>query len=200
MSESVQAKPQSIVLALTVVAILATAILALTDLATREPIAEAQRAAIQKGLLQVLPAHANDPLADLLEAEWQGQSVRVYLGRNKSGRITGLAWNVTAPDGYAGSIHILMGVSRDGAIHAIRITDHRETPGLGDGIVNNQAWLDHFGGATLVAAKWAVKKDGGDFDQFTGATITPRAVVAAVKRGLEFFAASRKTLLAGKEE
>jgi len=186
-------------LALAAVAAVATLLLGVTDLVTRQPIVEARQQAMHEALTEVLPQHANDALAEAvtLAGGDKGEPVTIYPARDASGRIVGLAWDTVAPDGYSGSIHILMGVKPDGSIYAIRVTDHRETPGLGDGIVKNHAWLEAFSGSTLDNRQWAVKKDGGDFDQFTGATITPRAVVKAVKRGLEFFKAQHGTILAG---
>ena len=185
------------VLALFVVAVLATALLATTDMFTRAPIAEAQRKALHQALMQVLPEHANDPQQDMITVQRDGVALKVYPARDRHGRLLALAWEEIAPDGYSGSIRILMAVEPDGVLHAVRITDHRETPGLGDGIVHNQAWIDAFAGKGLQHTKWAVKKDGGDFDQFTGATITPRAVVRAVHAGLIFFAENREALLNG---
>ncbi len=185
------------VLALFAVAVLATALLATTDMFTRAPIAEAQRKALHQALMQVLPEHANDPQQDMITVQRDGAALKVYPARDRHGRLLALAWEEIAPDGYSGSIRILMAVEPDGVLHAVRITDHRETPGLGDGIVHNQAWIDAFAGKDLQHTKWAVKKDGGDFDQFTGATITPRAVVRAVHAGLIFFAENREALLNG---
>ncbi|MFC1567894.1 RnfABCDGE type electron transport complex subunit G [Pseudomonadota bacterium] len=185
------------VAALFLVAVIAALLLGLTDMVTRTPIAEAQKAALHKALGQVLPPHANDPLEDLITIKPVGsdEPKQFYPARNRQGEITGMAWEVIAPDGYSGTIRILMGLLPDGAIHAIRITSHRETPGLGDGIVHNSSWLNSFAGRTLDNVRWSVKKDGGEFDQFTGATITPRAVVKAVKQGLELFRNNRIALL-----
>jgi len=184
------------VVALTLVTAIAAALLGLTDQVTREPIREAQRAALQRNLGQVLPVHANVPMDDVIRLGEDDAATTFYVARDADDVVIALAWEVVAPDGYSGSIRILMGVLPDGTLHAVRITDHRETPGLGDGIVQNHPWIDFFIGKTLKNVHWAVKKDGGDFDQFTGATITPRAVVKAVYRGLEFYAAQRDTLLA----
>ncbi|WP_258141595.1 electron transport complex subunit RsxG [Escherichia coli] len=93
---------------------------------------------------------------------------------------------VTAPDGYSGAIQLLVGADFNGTVLGTRVTEHHETPGLGDKIeLRLSDWITHFAGKKISGADdahWAVKKDGGDFDQFTGATITPRAVVNAVKR------------------
>lgn len=171
------------VMALFVVAIIAAAVTGLTDLFTRGPIATAEKQALHKALQQVLPAHTNDPQAAMITL----LDTSIYPAKNSEGELTGLAWEVVAPDGYSGSIRILVGIRPAGAVHAIRITYHRETPGLGDGIIKDHSWLAGFVGQELNSKTWKVKKDGGDFDQFTGATITPRAVVKAVKHALEFF-------------
>ena len=183
------------VVALVAVAVVAVLFLGLTDMVTREPIAVAQKEALNRALIQVLPEHSNDPLADAYIVEIDGTSQRFFPGKDKSGAVTSLAWETAAPDGYSGTIRILMGLLTDGSIYAIRITDHRETPGLGDGIVNNSAWLNSFVAKTISNTRWAVKKDGGDFDQFTGATITPRAVIKAVKSGLDMFESNKAKLL-----
>ncbi|WP_039058276.1 electron transport complex subunit RsxG [Enterobacter sp. Bisph1] len=92
----------------------------------------------------------------------------------------------TAPDGYSGAIQLLVGADFNGTVLGVRVTEHHETPGLGDKIeLRITDWITHFSGRRIDGAAdshFAVKKDGGDFDQFTGATITPRAVVNAVKR------------------
>ncbi len=188
------------VLALLLVAVIAAALLGITDMFTREPIAQAQREALHRALVQVLPAHTNDPQADQLVIGSQADAVQIYPAKDERGRVTGLAWEVVAPDGYSGSIRILLGLKPDGKIQAIRVTDHRETPGLGDGIVRNMHWLASFFDKALVGTHWAVKKDGGDFDQFTGATITPRAVVGAVHDGLEFFRDHQQDILKAIEK
>ncbi len=180
-------------LALFVVGLVAASMLALVDQVTQEPIAAAQREALHKGLVQVLPEHQNDPLQDVFiyKLSDTGQ-LQVFPARDKRGRVIGYAWEQVAPDGYSGTIRILMGIRVAGEIVAIRITEHRETPGLGDGITNNAVWLASFVSKTLNNSTWKVKKDGGDFDQFTGATITPRAVVKAVHNGLTMYKKSRR--------
>lgn len=197
MSESEQ-KPTGIsrdmvmmVVALTLVTAVSAAILGLTDALTREPIKQAQREALIQSLEQVLTPHANVPIDSKLVT---ADGTSVYMATDGPGDVLSYAWEVVAPDGYSGSIRILMSVMPEGSVYSVRVTDHRETPGLGDGIVNNQPWLDSFVGRMLDNVRWAVKKDGGDFDQFTGATITPRAVVKAVHKGLEWYAAHRDEL------
>jgi Na+-translocating ferredoxin:NAD+ oxidoreductase subunit G len=176
------------VLALFLVAAISTVLLGLVDNVTQGPIAKAEQETLYAALAEVLPAHQNDPIHDVLHiSDAQAGPVTLYLARDKQDKVNGAAYEVVAPDGYAGNIFILLGVDRDGSVHAIRVTSHHETPGLGDGIVKNHKWVASFSGRNLQNTNWAVKKDGGDIDQFTGATISPRAVVNAVKRGLEFF-------------
>lgn len=184
------------VVALVVVAAIAALLLALTDIVTREPIAAAQKAALHQALAQVLPAHANDPQAEKVGVNNGAETIDIFPARDHAGQLNGLAWETVAADGYSGSVHILVGLTPNGRIHAIRITRHQETPGLGDGIVKNDNWLNSFVDQSLSSRRWKVKKDGGDFDQFTGATITPRAVVKAVKRALTFFEANKSAILA----
>ncbi|OIP98629.1 MAG: hypothetical protein AUK35_10365 [Zetaproteobacteria bacterium CG2_30_46_52] len=186
---------QKIAFVLFVVGIISAGVLGLVAQLTEAPIAQAQRDALNKNLVQVLPEHANDAYLDAFELSMDGQeSVRFYPAKDKRGNIIAYAWQQIAPDGYSGTIRILMGVRTSGEVVAIRVIDHRETPGLGDGITLNQPWLDSFQATSLSNTKWAVKKDGGVFDQFTGATITPRSVVKAVRNGLIMFAERQDVL------
>ena len=107
---------------------------------------------------------------------------------------------VTARDGYAGSIRVLVGIEYDGTVTGIRILEHRETPGLGDRIVSSRSdWVFQFDGRSLGnpnADGWALKRDGGQFDQLTGASVTPRAIISVVKATLIYFDAHREELFA----
>lgn len=113
----------------------------------------------------------------------------VYRAR-LDGRPQALAIETMTPNGYSGAIRLIVGVDADGVISGVRVLEHRETPGLGDKIERRISdWILSFDGKTLTGnnrKSWAVRKDGGDFDQFTGATITPRAVVESVRKALVF--------------
>jgi len=192
---------RKIALVLFVVGLVAATILALMDQVTKAPIAKAQREALHKSLVQVLPEHHNDPLVDVFEVSTaDAHALQIFPAKNNKGNIIAYAWEQIAPDGYSGTIRILMGVSIAGEVVAIRITKHLETPGLGDGITKNMKWLNTFIDKTLANTKWSVKKDGGDFDQFTGATITPRAVVKAVSQGLKMYQDNRNVWLKAERE
>ena len=153
-------------------------------------------------LEQVLPGelHDNNPLTDtVLLKDAEGKDVTVYKA-SKGGKLTGFAYEIQG-SGYAGPIRLMMGIDAEGKIIGVRVLAHKETPGLGDRIeVKKGPWILQFAGlsdANPPAERWKVKKDGGQFDQFAGATITPRGVVKAVHGGLEFFAANKSKLLGG---
>jgi electron transport complex protein RnfG len=185
-------------------ALLATGLLTAIDALTRDRIEQRARALELARLGQVLPSSSydNDPLAETVAVEDArlGPGVqRVHLGR-LGGRPSALALTATAPDGYAGPIRLVIGIDRDGAVLGVRVLEHAETPGLGDPIEERRSdWIRSFQGRSIddpAPARWTVRRDGGDFDQFTGATITPRAVVQAVRRALEFHAAEHDRLYA----
>ena len=107
---------------------------------------------------------------------------------------------VSAREGYAGPIRLLVGVDVDGRVTGVRVLAHRETPGLGDLVETSKSdWVEQFDGRSLgdpVAAGWAIRTDGGTFDQLTGASVTPRAIVKAVRQTLEYFAANPEAIFA----
>lgn len=156
-------------------------------------IAASQRLAIQRKLAAILPAGLgdNDPLADRIEvsdrARLGSDRTPVYRVR-RGGEPVALILSPVVPDGYAGPIDLLVSVLRDGSVGGVRVLSHRETPGLGDGIEEAKSdWVLGFRGKSLHDPgedAWAVRRDGGAFDQFTGATVTPRAIVGAVKSTL----------------
>lgn len=173
---------------------------------TRDHIAREQAEILNHRLLEVLPADQHHPrLLDdriLLEADsLLGTSVATpaYLSRS-NGTPAGVVLQVAAPDGYSGTIHLLVGVDTAGALTGVRvIPPHFETPGLGDFIeLRKSDWMLSFNGKSLANTPeqhWAVKNDGGEFDAFTGATITPRAVVKAVHKALQYVDQHRDRLL-----
>jgi electron transport complex protein RnfG len=128
----------------------------------------------------------------------QGHDITVYRA-TKDGKIVGVAYEIYGT-GYAGEIKLMMGVAADGKVLGVRVLAHKETPGLGDKIdVKKTDWITRFTGLSLgnpPIEKWKVKKDGGQFDQFAGATITPRGVVKAIREGLQFFDAHKTEMLA----
>ena len=109
--------------------------------------------------------------------------------------------NPVTGSGYAGEMKLMMGLAADGKLLGVRVLAHKETPGLGDKIeVKKGPWIERFTGLSVgnpPIERWKVKKDGGDFDQFAGATITPRAVLKAIRSGLEFFAENKTALTKG---
>jgi electron transport complex protein RnfG len=192
-----------LVLALTLIACGSALILSLVETVTREPIAVQRRMEMLRALKAVLPAIDNEPDTDsvslVVGQDKKGRELQrtFYRGRQQGG-LTGIAFKVTAPDGYSGNIDIMVGIDPEGTVTGIEILTHAETPGLGSLIT--QDWFKaQFRGKGLANADWRVKKDGGEFDQITGATISPRAIVGAVRKGLEFFRDHREKIVAAKE-
>lgn len=187
-------------------AIVTTAVIASTYLGTRERIRDNIRHAEASALLEIIPEerHDNDMLETarvIDDAEYLGlREAKHYYVATRDGRPTAVILPATARDGYTGDIDLIVGINRDGSVAGVRVLSHRETPGLGDQIDYKKShWVDGFIGRSLgdpVEARWTVKKDGGVFDQFTGATITPRAVSRAVYRALKYFEANRQRLFA----
>jgi electron transport complex protein RnfG len=181
---------------LALIAVLGTGLLAGVNELTRDRIAEQERLVVVRQLARVLPAGAYDnaPIEDsivITDTAPLGQDapVRVYRARNQ-GQPVAVVFDHVAPDGYNGDIHLLTGVLADGRISGVRVISHKETPGLGDPIeIERSDWILGFDGRSLGNPNpqgWGVRRDGGVFDQFTGATISPRAVVEAVQRVLEY--------------
>ena len=181
------------------VALLASAALALASTATSGAIAAADAKDLRDSLSEVLPPGMadNDFLNDTLQLDKGGKPLTLYRAR-RGGTVSAVLFKV-AERGYGGDIQLLMAVDRDGRTLGVRVLKHIETPGLGDKIeLRKDPWIRSFDGRSLGDPKpegWAVRKDNGVFDQFAGATITPRAVVKAVKGGLEFFAAHRAEII-----
>lgn len=173
---------------------------------TSERIAANEREVLLRNLHVLIPPerHDNDIFTDVIEVTdpdllGTPRPVTVYRARKDGSPVAAILAPV-APDGYSGDIRLLVAIEADGRLAGVRVTGHRETPGLGDFIeVARSDWILGFTGRALGDPDekgWAVKKDGGVFDQFTGATITPRAVVKAVKKALIYFDRHRQTLFA----
>lgn len=171
---------------------LAAGVLMFANLHTAPVIEGARALDIERSLAQVLPPDSfdNDLLSDTIMVDGpQGRLVKVHLAR-QAGQIRFVVFQMSGK-GYAGPIDLVMGVDQSGQITGVRVTRHSETPGLGDKIeAQRDPWIHELAGKSLdnpTPERWAVKKDGGEFDQFAGATVTPRAVIAAVKQGLQFY-------------
>ena len=177
-------------------------LIALTDLVTAKEIAARAMEDKINSLSQVLPAelHDNNPISDAItikdehaKKDEHGKETTVYRAM-KGGKVTGLAYEIRG-SGYAGEMKLMLGLDAEGKVLGVRVLAHKETPGLGDKIeVKKGDWILRFTGLALgnpPVEKWKVKKDGGQFDQFAGATITPRGVVKAIREGLEFYAANQ---------
>ena len=185
-------------------ALITTAVVAATYQLTWEKIAENERLAVLRGLHELISPslHDNDLVQDVIyvtdpELLGDDEAKPIYRAR-KNGQPVAVIITTTAPDGYGGAIKLLVAIDHGGRILGVRAVSHKETPGLGDAIeVEKSDWILRFTAKSLddpPEKQWKVKRDGGVFDQFTGATITPRAVVKAVKRALIYYREHREEL------
>jgi Na+-translocating ferredoxin:NAD+ oxidoreductase subunit G len=171
---------------------------------TRDRIARNQQAWIKQHLDTLVSpqTYDNDPLMDTLQVSSPDllgsvNPVTAYRMR-QGGAPVAVAIRSVAPDGYRGPLELLVVIAPEGNLIGVRVIRHNETPGLGDAFENRDAdWLTRFSGLSLTnppQQRWTVRRDGGDFDAFTGATITPRAIVKAVRRTLEFYRGNEQLL------
>ena len=171
------------------VALLCTAISAGIFFLTKDKIDAVMAAQQRELLLQVIPQdYFNNNLLESAVIPQDKNLVgiqKIYFAK-KDGNVSAYAYETTAPDGYSGDIRLLVGLDPKGEILGVRVIEHHETPGLGDKIeLRISNWILNFTNQSINEhnlSEWAVKKDGGKFDQFSGATITPRAVVNQTKR------------------
>lgn len=184
-------------------AVAGAGLVAFTYEQTAERIATNEREALFNSLTALVPAQSidNDIIIDRItvsDPELLGSvSTTVYRGRHQ-GQPVAAVLTPMAPDGYSGAIRLLVAINYDGSLAGVRVVSHKETPGLGDRIeVSRSDWIHGFTGRSLddpPLAQWKVKRDGGIFDQFTGATITPRVIVRTVKNSLLYFKEHRDAL------
>ncbi|MBZ4643890.1 MAG: rnfG [Deferribacteraceae bacterium] len=167
------------VIVLTVIAAIAAFVLSFVYSSTKDKIAEAYRQEFLRALVKVFPNYNNEPDKDINIVDGQN----IYIAKMDD-KVVGYAIKSTSSKGYGGDIDVLIAVSTDGKITGIEILRHAETPGLGDKIEDE--WFKNLFKGLTAKDNIAVKKDGGIIDQFSGATISPRAVSEAVANGLKF--------------
>lgn len=190
-----------LMLVLTTICFVAALALARVYELTREPIAHQKRLEVLRAIRAVLPDIDNEPDKDAVRLQLreatkdESREITFFRGRLDD-KLTGVAFVVVSREGYGGNIEIMLGVDPQGTILGVEILTHLETPGLGAKIVQ-KPFTQQFVGRNLENTKWAVRKDGGDLDQITGATISPRAVVEAVQEGLEIYQKNQGKILEG---
>ncbi len=188
--------------------VLGTAVLASTFFMTHDAIVKSEEGEKLKLIMQIVPHDLfdNDIIQDKLVIAadpllGNDDSTVAYRAR-LNGEPSAVVLEAVAPDGYSGKIALILAVRANGELAGVRVVSHKETPGLGDYIdIQKSPWITGFDGKSREVYKdadWKVKKDGGQFDQFSGATITPRAVVGGIRQGLEFFAANSSRMMEKK--
>lgn len=191
-------------LLLALFALLCTGLVALVNQQTLAKIKQQEQQELMRVLHQLIPddIHDNELTAQctLLQdkaALGTEDAMPAYIATS-AGKPVAIALEAIAPDGYSGNIKLIVGINTQGEVLGVRTLSHQETPGLGDKIdLRKSDWVTRFVGKTLNAEddkQWGVKKDGGNFDQFTGATITPRAYVKAVKRAVWYFTQQKEQI------
>ena len=182
---------------LTLICLIGGVLLAVVNAKTAEPIRQAMRKEQMDALMKVLPACANEPDTDTVTVTADQKPWTFYIARNEAGEFAGCAFVTTTTRGYAGEIGLMVGIDRDDHLRAIEILLQSETPGLGARITED-AFKKQFAGRNLLTTRWAVKKDQGDIDEITAATISSRAVVNAIKAGLDVYQANREKISAAR--
>jgi len=183
--------------ALAAFAIVSSALVAITFSLTKDKIIENEKEALLKSLNQLIPQndydnnlHSDNILIDAPTLNHRNKKITVYRARKNNQPVAAI-FSVIAPDGYNGAIKLLIAINYDETLAGVRVIKHKETPGLGDAIdIQKSSWISQFDNKSLVqpvSKNWRVKKDGGSFDQLTGATITPRAIVKITKKTLSYF-------------
>lgn len=185
-------------------ALVTTLTIALVFVLTKSDIANNEHQRLLSTLNTLVPQNLydNELVKDCIQIQQPdllgtSEKMNVYRARLQGAPVA-LILNAVAPDGYNGRIDLLVAVDASGKLLGIRSPKHKETPGLGDKIdVEKSQWVYQFNGKSLQVpelTEWKVKKDGGVFDQLTGATITPRAIVKAVKKSLQLYAEQSELL------
>jgi electron transport complex protein RnfG len=195
-------------LILAVVAAICTALVAITWHLTAPRIAENEKAELERSLKPTLSDVFYD--SDLSESalvvppphELPGKEAAIIYRVYSESKPVAAVFVVTARDGFAGPIKLLIGIGYSGEVNGVRVLAHQETPGLGDLIEASKSdWIEHFAATSLgspARERWAIRRDGGEFDQLTGASITSRAVVKAVKETLLYFESHRDSIFEAK--
>jgi electron transport complex protein RnfG len=191
---------------LAAIAAVCTSLVAFTWGTTRERIAANEQAWLEQSLQPALSGLFFDsgvtesklvvPAPHGLPGSEDALIYRVYAGESPVAAL----FVVSARDGYAGAIRLLVGVDVDGSVTGVHVLTHRETPGLGDRVETAKSdWVRQFDGRSLGnprAEEWKIRRDGGEFDQLTGASVTPRAIVKAVRETLQYYEANGTSIFA----
>jgi electron transport complex protein RnfG len=199
-------KISSTAAAMIIFSLLASTALSFSYFVTKTPIEESDARAKRIFLNQVIPSNLydNNLVKDTISVEpnpliGNKKNIDIYRAK-KNNQVIAVIIETIAPDGYSGEIKTLVGIDQEDKILGVRVITHKETPGLGDYIeIEKSQWIKNFDLKSLdkmTEKEWAVKKDGGDFDYVSGATITPRAVIKSTYKSLLYAKENKKRLFA----
>ncbi len=199
-------KISSTAAAMIIFSLLASTVLSISYFVTKTPIEESDARAKRIFLNQVIPSNLydNNLVKDTISVEpnpliGNKKNIDIYRAK-KNNQVIAVIIETIAPDGYSGEIKTLVGIDQEDKILGVRVITHKETPGLGDYIeIEKSQWIKNFDLKSLdkmTEKEWAVKKDGGDFDYVSGATITPRAVIKSTYKSLLYAKENKKRLFA----
>jgi electron transport complex protein RnfG len=199
-------KISSTAAAMIIFSLLASTALSISYFVTKTPIEESDARAKRIFLNQVIPSNLydNNLVKDTISVEpnpliGNKKNIDIYRAK-KNNQVIAVIIETIAPDGYSGEIKTLVGIDQEDKILGVRVITHKETPGLGDYIeIEKSQWIKNFNLKSLdkmTEKEWAVKKDGGDFDYISGATITPRAVIKSTYKSLLYAKENKKRLFA----
>ncbi len=199
-------KISSTAAAMIIFSLLASTALSISYFVTKTPIEESDARAKRIFLNQVIPSNLydNNLVKDTISVEpnlliGNKKNIDIYRAK-KNNQVIAVIIETIAPDGYSGEIKTLVGIDQEDKILGVRVITHKETPGLGDYIeIEKSQWIKNFDLRSLdkmTEKEWAVKKDGGDFDYVSGATITPRAVIKSTYKSLIYAKENKKRLFA----
>ena len=199
-------KISSTAAAMIIFSLLASTALSISYFVTKTPIEESDARAKRIFLNQVIPSNLydNNLVKDTISVEpnpliGNKKNIDIYRAK-KNNQVIAVIIETIAPDGYSGEIKTLVGIDQEDKILGVRVITHKETPGLGDYIeIEKSQWIKNFDLKSLdkmTEKEWAVKKDGGDFDYVSGATITSRAVIKSTYKSLLYVKENKKRLFA----
>jgi electron transport complex protein RnfG len=188
--EKLKSSFKNMLLSLALISVVVACLLAVVYKITEEPIKQAEKQRQENAIKEVVPDFNNNPAEEKFEVEISDGSKLTVFPAKQNEKLVGIAVETNTTKGFSGKITIMAGFDTDGIVKNYSVLKHAETPGLG---AKMQKWFSDASkpGQNVINRKWnnnvEVKKDGGDIDAITAATITSRAFVDALNRAYEAY-------------